>query len=159
MPRSVARPLSRTLDARRRTTTPASSSVTRTVRRSAISISRMSPVGDPRPSHPPGTRRGGSRPTLPNCRSCCVSRRPLQFPTGRSVASGGVDHGLMSFNRFSCSASDDCEGKGDENESAFHGRIPSLTISAWPIGRGWAVIKITGMLISDEEHLRFPEPL
>ena len=43
---------------------------------------------------------------------------------GRSEVGSGVDHGLMSFNRFSRSASDDCEGKGDENESVFHGHIP-----------------------------------
>ena len=29
----------------------------------------------------------------------------------------------MSFNRFSRSASDDCQGKGDENEGVFHGHV------------------------------------
>ena len=50
------------------------------------------------------------------------------FFHGPSLAGGGVDYGLMSFNRFSRSASYDCEGKGDENERVFHGRIPSLTV-------------------------------
>jgi len=36
----------------------------------------------------------------------------------------------MSFYRFSRSASDDCEDKGDENETVFHSDIPSLTVSA-----------------------------
>ena len=41
--------------------------------------------------------------------------------------------GLMSFNRFSRSANDNREGKGDENESAFHGRIPhdKLNLPRW----------------------------
>jgi len=49
----------------------------------------------------------------------------------------------MSFYRFSRSASDDCEGKGDENERVFHGRLPSLTISVCPVLRWRAVTKIT----------------
>jgi hypothetical protein len=56
----------------------------------------------------------------------------------------------MSFYRFSCSASNDCEDKGDENETVFHNRIPSLTVSACPGLRRWAVTKITEMLVSDE---------
>jgi hypothetical protein len=55
----------------------------------------------------------------------------------------------MSFYRFSRSASDDCEDKGDENETVFHIRIPSLTISVCPGLRRWAVTKITEMLVSD----------
>ena len=65
------------------------------------------------------------------------------FFHGPSLAGGGVDYGLMSFYRFSRSASDDCEGKGDENESVLHGRIPSLIISACPVLRRRAVTKIT----------------
>jgi hypothetical protein len=49
----------------------------------------------------------------------------------------------MSFYRLSRSASDDCEGKGYENERVFHGRIPSLTISPCPVLRRRAVTKIT----------------
>ena len=60
-----------------------------------------------------------------------------------SLAGGGVDYGLMSFYRFSRSATYDCEGKGDENERVFHGRIPSLMVSVCPVLRQWAVTKIT----------------
>jgi hypothetical protein len=49
----------------------------------------------------------------------------------------------MSFYRFSRSATYDCEGKGDENERVFHGRIPSLMVSVCPVLRQWAVTKIT----------------
>jgi hypothetical protein len=65
------------------------------------------------------------------------------FFHGPSLAGGGVDYGLMSFYRFSRSASYDCEGKGDDNERVFHGRIPSLLVSACPVLRQWAVTKIT----------------
>ena len=47
---------------------------------------------------------------------------------GRSLVGGGVDDGLMSLNHLSRSASHECESKGDDNESLFHGRIPSLTV-------------------------------
>jgi len=60
-----------------------------------------------------------------------------------SMVGCGVEHGLMSFNRFSRSARDNCQGKGDENERAFHGRTPSLIVSACPVLRHWAVTKIT----------------
>ncbi len=49
----------------------------------------------------------------------------------------------MSFNRFSRSASDDCDDKGDENETVFHSRIPSLTVSACRGLRRWAVTVVT----------------
>ena len=86
------------------------------------------------------------------------ARRPVQSPCGRSVPGGGVDHGLMSFDGLSRSASYQCEGKGDENESLFHGHIPSLPSSACPGLGGWAVTEITGILISDEAFYVRPGP-
>jgi hypothetical protein len=59
----------------------------------------------------------------------------------------------MSFNRLSRSASDDCEGEGDENERVFHGRVPLLTVSACPAGGSGAVIKIRECSFADKGHL------
>jgi len=58
------------------------------------------------------------------------------FLNGRSVAGGGADYGLMSFYRFSRSASDDCKDKGDENKTIFHSRTPSLKVSLAPARGG-----------------------
>ena len=77
------------------------------------------------------------------------------FLTGGSVAGGGVDDGLMRFNRFNRSASDECEGKGNENESLFHSRIPSLTVSVCPGWRRVAVTKITECSFQDLPLLPF----
>jgi hypothetical protein len=92
----------------------------------------------------------GNRKSLhPHHGDCQKNRVPKHslkggpFFHGPSLAGGGVDYGLMSFYRFSRSASYDCEGKGDENERVFHGRIPSLLVSACPGWRRWAVTKIT----------------
>jgi hypothetical protein len=95
----------------------------------------------------------GNRKSLHRHHGDCQKNRKNRVPKhslkggpffhGPSLAGGGVDYGLMSFYRFSRSASDDCEGKGDENESVFHGRIPSLTVSACPGSGGWAVTIIT----------------
>ncbi len=49
---------------------------------------------------------------------CLIQTGPLPL-TG-----GGIDYGLMSFNRFGRSANDDREGKGDEDDSVFHDRVP-----------------------------------
>ena len=92
---------------------------------------------------------------LRQCRSCFTSRRPVQFPYGLSVAGGGVDDGLMRFNRFNRSATDECEGKGNENESLFHSRIPSLTVSVCPGWRRVAVTKITECSFQDLPLLPF----
>jgi hypothetical protein len=95
----------------------------------------------------------GNRKSLHRHHGDCQKNRKNRVPKhslkggpffhGPSLAGGGVDYGLMSFYRFSRSASDDCEGKGDENESVFHGRIPSLMIPACPVLRRRAVTKIT----------------
>jgi len=69
------RAASRRLGRSMRRTTPASSSATTPDRRWAISISRMSPADDQRPSCSPGTKLGGWRPTSPSCRSYCGGRR------------------------------------------------------------------------------------
>jgi len=69
-----------------RRTTPALSYATTPGRRSGISISRMSPADDQRPSCSPGTMRGGWRSTSPNCRSYCGGRRhPSKSPSHRAA--------------------------------------------------------------------------
>ena len=67
-----------------------------------------------------------------------------------SLAGGGVDYGLMSFYRFSRSASYDCEGKGDENERVFHGRIPLFDGPSLPRFAAVGCDQNHGILVSDE---------
>jgi hypothetical protein len=98
--RSLPRAVSRRPGRSKRTTPPASSSETRPVRRSAISISRTSPVGAQRPTCSQRARRGGWPSTLPSCRCCCGSEPKTTRPSERRSRLVSVREQFESYESF-----------------------------------------------------------